>query len=277
MKSLLKPLALGSALAVAGCAQGAVGTMPGLPAAGAPSAIHDGGRGKLPQMLIRPAVSPAIYVFKGQPDAASPTTGLVHVGGMFYGTTAGGGTDNLGAIYSVTTGGTETIMHSFTGKPDGENSYAPLTDVNGTLYGTTYYGGKNNVGCIFSITPSGTYKIVYSFKDNGKDAAEPQVAMTYDSTNETLYGVSYRGGATGEGAIFALSLAGSKPKESVVYSFTGASDSPTDSNALALFNGALYGTTPNGGTQNDGSIYKVVLSSRKESLVYSFKGIPDGA
>ena len=64
-----------------------------------------------------------------------------------YGTTILGGVGAFpgnGTIFSVTPGGTETVLHRFKGVADGQcgfNCY--LTNLGGTLYGTAYNGGKD--------------------------------------------------------------------------------------------------------------------------------------
>ncbi|HEX3458273.1 MAG TPA: choice-of-anchor tandem repeat GloVer-containing protein, partial [Candidatus Baltobacteraceae bacterium] len=63
-----------------------------------------------------------------------------------------------GTVFSVTTTGSEKVLHSFAEGSDGQGPSAPLIDVNGTLYGTTYYGGGNsrcNLGCgtVFALSP----------------------------------------------------------------------------------------------------------------------------
>jgi uncharacterized repeat protein (TIGR03803 family) len=68
-----------------------------------------------------------IYSFKGRRgcgDGAFPATNLLDINGTLYGTTTqGGGASQsysmFGTVFSVTTGGQETILHSFTGGVDG--------------------------------------------------------------------------------------------------------------------------------------------------------------
>jgi uncharacterized repeat protein (TIGR03803 family) len=212
------------------------------------------------------------------PDAANPQVGVVNVGSTLYGTTESGGANNLGAVYSVTTTGAETVMHSFAAGADGENPDAPLTNVNGTLYGTTYQAGKEH-GTIFTMTPSGSYNIVYNFGTKTDDCLEPDSAMIYVPSKNALYGTAYAGGAHGNGCIFKLNLSGKKPKESVVYSFTGAASSDgTNASAPAFYKNALYVVTPEGRANDYDAILKVTLSG-KESVLYDFQSkvsSPDG-
>jgi uncharacterized repeat protein (TIGR03803 family) len=100
-----------------------------------------------------------LHSFGRGSDGNVPTGGLIDVGGTLYsgtlyGTTFEGGAYGDGTVFSITTGGTEQVLHSFGGGSDGEKPWASLTDVNGTLYGTTEAGGyPNNDGTVFALSP----------------------------------------------------------------------------------------------------------------------------
>jgi uncharacterized repeat protein (TIGR03803 family) len=86
-------------------------------------------------------------------DGKNPQDNLIDVNGTLYGTTGGGGTSDAGTIFSITTSGKETVLHSFTGTSgDGAYPVAGLVNVNGTLYGTTWRGGTNGNGTVFALT-----------------------------------------------------------------------------------------------------------------------------
>jgi uncharacterized repeat protein (TIGR03803 family) len=99
-----------------------------------------------------------LYRFKGGSDGGNPLASLVEVNGTLYGTTYGGGAQDLGTIFSISTSGGEQVLHSFAGS-DGAQPMADLTDVNGTLYGTTNSGGYEKgcggkgCGTVFALTP----------------------------------------------------------------------------------------------------------------------------
>jgi uncharacterized repeat protein (TIGR03803 family) len=114
-----------------------------------------------------------LYSFTGVfGDGAMPSAGLTNVNGTLYGTTTIGGTAGEGTVFSVTTDGTERVLHSFKGK-SGAEPYSGLTYVNGMLYGTTRNGGTTNNGTIFGITTAGVERVLYDFK-GGKDGAHPE-------------------------------------------------------------------------------------------------------
>jgi uncharacterized repeat protein (TIGR03803 family) len=94
-----------------------------------------------------------------------------------------------------------------------------------------------------------------------------------------LYGTTIAGGPTNNGVVFKLTPAG---VETVLYSFTDSADGGTPQGSLLLdAQGNLYGTTARGGTFNTtcpsgcGVVYKVTPAG-KETVLYSFQGLPDG-
>jgi uncharacterized repeat protein (TIGR03803 family) len=91
-------------------------------------------------------------------DGSFPEASLTVLNGTLYGTTASGGVGcrsggGCGTVFSLTTDGQETVLHSFMGGTDGAGPVAGLTALHGTLYGTTSAGGKDNEGTVFALTP----------------------------------------------------------------------------------------------------------------------------
>ena len=84
-----------------------------------------------------------LYSFAGRADGSIPEASLIDVNGVLYGTTSSGGKFHRGTVFSITTSGTEHVLHGFgrihDGKHDGESPQASLIDMGGTLYGTTYW------------------------------------------------------------------------------------------------------------------------------------------
>jgi len=75
-------------------------------------------------------------------DGSSPSSKLVSLGGKLYGTTSSGGIGGVtgsGTIFSVTTGGKETVLYRFTSDSDGNCTFnCYLMNLKGTRYGTAY-------------------------------------------------------------------------------------------------------------------------------------------
>jgi uncharacterized repeat protein (TIGR03803 family) len=139
---------------------------------------NGGGAGNGTVFSITPfGVETVLYRFKGgSGDGESPLGELVNVNSTLYGTTNGGGANENGTVFWITTSGKETVLHSFGGSGDGYSPQAGLVSVNGTLYGTTFYGGSKYKGTVFSITPSDKETVLYSFKGGSATSTERSTA-----------------------------------------------------------------------------------------------------
>ncbi|MBV9718941.1 MAG: hypothetical protein JOZ77_06455 [Candidatus Eremiobacteraeota bacterium] len=169
-------------------------------------------------------------------------------------------------------------IYRFPGTPGGSGPTGILYD-HGVFYGTTTGGGAKTLGTVFARGVNGVVRVLYSFQ-GGLDGAEPDGTLL--AIDDTLYGTTQRGGAHGDGTVFAVTKAGA---ERVIYSFKGGSDGATPILVgLLSVNGELYGATNAGGSSSChykdivgcGTIFKVSTSGA-ESVVYRFKGKPDGA
>jgi uncharacterized repeat protein (TIGR03803 family) len=146
-----------------------------------------------------------IYNFKGgKSDGAFPFAGLAEFNGTLYGTTEQGGAHNKGTVYTITTSGSESVLHSFGAGTDGAEPTAALTVLKNQLYGTTDYGGTsgtdagpnlkrklNSEGTIYTITPSGSEQVLHSFT-GGPGGRVPYAGLTV--MKRALYGVTIWGG-----------------------------------------------------------------------------------
>jgi uncharacterized repeat protein (TIGR03803 family) len=90
----------------------------------------------------------------GAVDGKYPQSDLINVGGTLYGTTAEGGQyHSYGTIFSITTGGSEKLLHSFGLGHDGRTPLSALIYKNGYLVSTTLGGGVYADGTVFSFMP----------------------------------------------------------------------------------------------------------------------------
>ncbi len=233
-------------------------------------------RGTSPERMRSNIRYKVLYSFGGSGDGANPYARLINVKGMLYGTTAYGGANGDGTVFSITPSGTETVLHSFGGSGDGNTPFAGLINVKGTLYGTTSQGGANcnssgGCGTVFAITPSGTETVLHSFGGSG-DGNGPLSGLI--KVKGTLYGTTMEGGANGDGAVFSITPSGT---EAVLYSFKGGSaDGEFPLAGLIHVKGKLYGTTVYGGASDDGTVFSITPSGT-ETVLYGFKaGSGDG-
>jgi uncharacterized repeat protein (TIGR03803 family) len=211
-----------------------------------------------------------IYSFKGGArDGENPYAGLTNVMGTLYGTTADGGTNGTGTVFTITKAGKETVFHKFGGSGDGANPYGGLLSIKGTLYGTTFDGGTNEFGAAFAITKSGKESVLDSF--GGSNGVYPEAGLI--NVAGTLYGTTADGGTSNVGTVFAITKTGT---ETVIHDFTGGSgDGAVPYAGLLNVEGTLYGTTQYGGAYNAGTAF-AISASGTDSVLHSFGGPGDG-
>jgi uncharacterized repeat protein (TIGR03803 family) len=230
-----------------------------------------------------------IYAF---PLETSPNGGLVldHAGNL-YGVTLRGGTNDLGTVYKLKPKASGywdlEILHSFQ-ESDGSFPVGKLIfDSQGNLFGVTEQGGAAGFGTAFELTPgaNGTWSetVLHSFQDS-PDGYHPEAGLIFDQVGN-LYGVTYRGGENGFGAVFELSpQADGTWQETVLYSFTSGNDGANPLASLTIdIQGNLYGTTISGGNETClgacGTVFELMhlpSGERKEVILHAFKG-SDGA
>jgi uncharacterized repeat protein (TIGR03803 family) len=199
--------------------------------------------------------------------------------GVLYGTTWGGGAYGHGTVFGLTTDGKLTMQYSFcavSGCPDGSSPWFGLAlDTNGALYGVTTTGGVYGYGTVFEITQGGTLITLHSFcASNGcADGSNPYAGLTL-TANGDLYGTTANGGAFGGGTIFKITPRGAL---TTLYSFSGGQDGNGPQAPLVqATDGYLYGTTYSGGSNGNGTIFKITPGGTL-ATVYSFNGSDGGA
>jgi uncharacterized repeat protein (TIGR03803 family) len=194
----------------------------------------------------------------GGTDGAAPNGGLIRdSAGNLYGTTVGGGPDNIGTVYKVDAAGNETVLHAFTGANiDGDTPYGALArDGAGNLYGTTQVGGTANGGTIFKVEPSGNESVLFSFTQQAQ-GADPQSSLVRDAAGN-LYGNTGLAGAYDEGVVFKFDPA--TGVETVLHNFGNGHDGKAPIGTLTLDSaGHIYGATQQGGNANAGTVFVIV-------------------
>ena len=203
----------------------------------------------------------------GCADGQYPYAGLVQgTDGNFYGTTQQGGSNsNSGTVFEITPSGALTTLYSFcaqSGCVDGMNPYAGVIQgVDGNFYGTAYLGGTDGVGTVFQLTPTGTLTTLHSFcpQSGCADGAEPDAGLVQGSDGN-FYGATVSGGtgSKGQGTLFQITPSGSL---TTLYRFcpqNGCADGAYPEGSLVQgSDGSLYGTTYQGGANNQGAVFKL--------------------
>jgi uncharacterized repeat protein (TIGR03803 family) len=219
-------------------------------------------------------------------DGQLPDGGLIQgQDGGLYGTTRGGGNNNVGTVFKLGTDGTGyAILHHFrTDGTDGQNPEAGLAQSSeGDLYGTTRNGGINTVGTVFQLGTNGTgYVVLHHFSTNDNDGQNPSASLT-QASDGALYGATFYGGNSGYfvigsmsypgfGTVFKLNTDGSG--YTVVHSFSSFDGEYPEAPLLLGGDGALYGTTSAGGTNNQGTVFRLSVAPGSFS---SFAMLPGG-
>jgi uncharacterized repeat protein (TIGR03803 family) len=163
---------------------------------------------------------------------------------------------------------TFSVIYNFAGSADGGDPYASLIrDAAGNLYSTVSYGGTSFAGAVFKVDPKGAETVLYSFT-GGADGAQPMSALVRDNQGN-LYGTTTQGGSAGAGVVFKVDPSGT---ETVLHNFSGGTDGIIPTGGLLRDKaGNLYGTTSQGGTSNDGVIFKITPRG-KEIILHTFTG-----
>lgn len=214
-----------------------------------------------------------LYSFTGGSDGANPYAALIQgADGNLYGTALTGGDYSQGTVFSVSTNGTLTPLHSFTGG-DGADSYAALLQAaDGNLYGTTRLGGAHGNGTVFKITTNGALATLYSFT-GGSDGGYPDAALV-QGADGNFYGTTSGGGVYHDGTVFKTTTNG---VTTTLYSFTGGNDgAEPDGGVVWGPDDNLYGTTSAGGTNGYGTVYEITTNGALSTL-YLFTNASDGA
>ena len=111
----------------------------------------------------------------------------------------------------------------------------------------------------------------------------PQSALVADSSGN-LYGTTVQGGAYGVGTVF--DIASGSGTITTLGSFNGINGEAPFAGVSLDRSGNLYGTTTNGGANNDGTVFELAKGSGAITALASFEGIdvtfssgvtPDGA
>ena len=101
-----------------------------------------------------------LHNFSGGADGNYPLAGVIRSqAGTVYGTTAWGGSNDLGTVFELVKG-TETVLHTFQGSDGSGPSAVVITDSKGDHFGTTSAGGSHSgvcadygCGVVWEITP----------------------------------------------------------------------------------------------------------------------------
>ncbi len=216
-------------------------------------------------------------------DGSFPNSVVKGADGVLYGTTWGGGIvsascpSGCGTVFSLappaSAGGswTETVVYSFSGTPDGSFPYTGVVaGGDGVLYGATFFGGTIDSSCaagcgtIFALTPpaspSGAWgeSLLHSFTGSASDGRGAVGVVA--GSNGILYGATEYGGTLESGTVFKVTPPSQTGtwKETVIHNFGSYGDGLyPQANLTVGKSGELYGTTLQGGTGRNGTVFSM--------------------
>jgi uncharacterized repeat protein (TIGR03803 family) len=170
----------------------------------------------------------------------------------------------LGIPHAVSQTPDFQTINGFSSGPVGPESGVILSS-DGFLYGTTAEGGCENQGTIYRMNPNGfVFETLVHFTGNGAtNKGSAPVASLVEWTdagmNRYFYGTTREGGTFGLGTVFRVTPTGTL--ETLVH-FTGVggdNNGASPEGALILgSDGFFYGTTAEGGTQDEGTIFRLI-------------------
>jgi len=191
--------------------------------------------------------------------AAEPGIVIQGSDGYLYGTTGWGGPETscaggCGSVYRLNGPNDLTTLHYFNFS-EGDSPNRLLQGVDGNFYGTTFSGGSsdcNTYGCgtIFRMAPDGTVTVLYRFTGHSDGYTPSSLIQASDGS---FYGTAADGGGPSySGTVFHLTPDG---VFTTIYTFTGGTDGQTPMGIIQGRDGNLYGTTLNGGIEDQGNSY----------------------
>ena len=195
--------------------------------------------------------------------------------GILYGTTLGGGGQNLiGGIFSMNTNG---AMLWATNLPlngtNGGYPWAGLTysHVDGWLYGTTTTYGPHGDGTLFKVRTNGTgFTIVYSFTGTS-DGYNPFFGVT-EGTDGNLHGATIYGNPFTGGAQYSYNVTtGTMTIQRSWPLAIGGTNYVIPGKFATRRDGLLVGTTENGGTYTNGTVFLTYMDGSSYCEAASFR------
>lgn len=173
-------------------------------------------------------------------------------GVYLYGMTVGGGAGSLGTVFRVKPDGSDfSVLMDMMDDPNGAWGYGSLVLDGTTLYGMTNNGGEDNRGTIFKIETDGSgYQKLLDFDDD--NGAQPLGSLIL--VGSTLYGMAELGGVPYLGTLFQINTDGSG--FTILHEFDGAETGAYPFGTLVYANGALFGMTNSGGSNDVGVIFR---------------------
>ncbi|MGA2178273.1 MAG: choice-of-anchor tandem repeat GloVer-containing protein [Verrucomicrobiota bacterium] len=212
----------------------------------------------------------------GASDGARAYGSLIQSGSTLYGMTFLGGSNSLGTVFRMNPDGTGfQLLHSFNSAGnDGQKPIGSLILSGSTLYGMTACEDTSYGGTVFQIQTDGSrFSVLRRF--SGTDGKWPYGDLV--QSGGMLYGLNTFGGSdtgsgwVGNGTVFQTDTNGTVLP--LLHTFTGSpGDGGWPHGSLIQSGPILYGMTAIGGSNDNGTIFKINTNGTPYQILHTFTG-----
>src|SRR5437016_5036383 len=152
----------------------------------------------------------------------------------------------------------------------GQRPYVGLVQgSDGALYGTTLQGGGDNMGTVFKVCRAGNgYTVLHQFSASGGDGQSPMALV--QGVDGALYGTTSIGGTNKAGTVFKMNRDGSGYTLLHQFGSVGSDGQNAQAGLMQASDGALYGTTFFGGSNDLGIVFKLSTNGSAYSILHHF-------
>jgi uncharacterized repeat protein (TIGR03803 family) len=220
-----------------------------------------------------------LHTFKG-PEGKLPLSNVVVINGSIYGTTRFGGTGcgmGCGVLFKISELGSYTVLHRFA-ETEGPDPTDIIRDPAGNIYGITF-GGDNQTthklfyGTIFKLDPSENFSTLFTFTSLA--TGEFPMGRLIRDVNGNFHGTTREGGTgclkNDCGVVYRLSAAG---VQSILHTFHQVAAGITPEGGVVDLDGALYGTTADGGDATcDCGVLFSIGNTGQYTVLHRFTGL----
>jgi uncharacterized repeat protein (TIGR03803 family) len=207
-----------------------------------------------------------------------PYAGLIEASdGALYGTTQDGGSLFGGTVFKIDPESNDgSVLRSFANTAsDGHWLIGGVIEASdGILYGTTQSGGSSNLGTVFKLNKDGGGYAILRSLGNGANDGSVSWGHLVEGSDGRLYGTTAGGGGGSSlGTVFGLNKDGSG--YAVLHRFTATNHDGyyPRCGLLEGSDGALYGTTEWGGSEDDGIVFKLSRNGSNYVVLHNFGSV----
>ncbi len=190
--------------------------------------------------------------------------------GLLYGMTSQGGLYNKGVLFELDpVNKTYTKKIDFQGPSNGRFPYGKLSlSANGKFYGMTSKGGSLDYGTLFEYDYN-TNILTVKYEFNGYQNGMMPHGSLMMASNGKAYGMTSLGGTNNYGVLFEYDIISDSLIKKV--DFAGISNGRFPyGNLIEVSNGTFYGMTSEGGSSDNGVIFRYNLNTSTFSKLFDF-------